>query len=272
MYRLDRFKESGRITKAFLPARDLYKFDPVLQLPEVPKDHAINGASPTAPKTSDEVTPVPKSPVLSPTDSEQLKTPITSSPSFRPISRQRPIPPAPGRAKDYLLPQPERQVFIPFVFHQPELDEPFQPLVIDSGAQEHVSTPDSPSNSNSSEDLFVSPPGSPTEGQRSEKESAPPLHPSQPNIGEHVQEPKPITTTTKPIQRQRSGSYPPPSAKPGNTNDWSRRDNSELRHLGTSSRTTEQTARPRRERKPPVQLTYNEKGEQEIVRTKRTDL
>ena len=28
MYRLDRVKESGRITRAFLPARDLYKYDP----------------------------------------------------------------------------------------------------------------------------------------------------------------------------------------------------------------------------------------------------
>ena len=34
MYRLDRFKDSGRITRAFLPARDLFKFSP--QTPKHP--------------------------------------------------------------------------------------------------------------------------------------------------------------------------------------------------------------------------------------------
>ena len=68
-----------------------------------------------------------------------------------------------------------------------------------------------------------------------------------------------------PVQRQRSGSYPPQAKKPGNTNDWSRRDHSILRDLNPSGR-------PQRESKPPAHLTYDADGQQKIVRTKRTDL
>ena len=88
MYRLDRLKESGRITRAFLPARDLFKYDPYKV--DVSEPAATPSTQPSPPRQT--VTPVPTTP------------PQRLTPSLPPRPATRPVPPAPGMASSYTLP------------------------------------------------------------------------------------------------------------------------------------------------------------------------
>ena len=168
--------------------------------------------------------------------------------------RQRPTPPAPGHGNKYQLPQLPMQVCIPFNFSSEfEAEENFLPQLGTLGHTDVLSNPSRPS----------SPQASTASGETTSSQNGP----------EDVAADSLILPQPRPLKRQRSGSYPPPAKRPGNLNDWSRRDHSELRHLGERQNPAElNQIRPRRERKPPKHLTYDEKGQQIIIRTKRSDL
>ena len=132
MYRLDRLKDSGRITRAFLPARDLYRFAPT-QLAQAAQTPVTAEPSLQLESSGDNPTPpVPKpNPINRPTCPD-LPSPVLGlherKPTTKPI-RHRPIPPAPGQAATY-KPRIQPQTFLPFIFHgqpEPEDDPPFDP-------------------------------------------------------------------------------------------------------------------------------------------------
>ena len=272
MYRLDRIKDSGRITKAFLPARDLYKYDPV-RTQESKKDQAVNNTTSSgASQTATDIIPnhecLPKSPVFFPTDQDVELHPREDLISTKKPKQQRRVPPAPGQAATYHIPDPPHNfsTHLPFLFADQETSS-FEPQLAENGDSSDVfysprsqqSAGQSPQSAQQSQQ---SPEGSPESDTRSSVQA----QETDQGSGDNIQ-------TGQPIKRQRSGSYPPPKRRPGNTNDWSRRDHSVLRNIGSENPgAAELNVRPQRERKPPKLLTYNEKGQQQIVRSKRTDL
>ena len=175
----------------------------------------------------------------------------------------RPVPPAPGMASHFAPPRR----FVPFYFpwSTQESSSTYTPVVAESNVPDHqqvqepeTEQPVSTNREDSNADVF--------EDQDSQDSYA------SATSGESGQESGPDSSETRPhqqvaapVQRQRSGSYPPQAHRPGNTNDWSRRDHSVLRNLGNEGR-------PRRATRPPAQLTYDEEGKQKLTRTKRTDL
>lgn len=370
MYRLDRFKDSGRITRAFLPARDLYKFSPQTPKHQLPKTDSSEtyvdplevdnqGLDSTGPPTGSlDVTENTHTNLLNDFPTSTTAGPQSEKPPFP--GRSRPIPPATGMGQHYVLPLPPREAPIPFNFFssyftdepdqfspQPQLasSNQFDELTnsasgveaSDIGAEEpQFSTPlhGSPYQNSSPGEQNMSRQGSeldkvnnalggtsdyepPTtsnwfyglgrylsqDKQGTEVQSSTQTEPEEPRLVRQDPTRKPQRTRQppkklsndysedqqleqdsnssieaddpsdlhdqlqnrkpKPISRQRSGSYPPPAGKPGNTNDWSRRDHSELRHLGN---------RPKRNAKPPEQINYDKNGKQTITRTKKTDL
>ena len=234
MYRLDRLKQtSGRITKAFLPARDLYKWSPPPNDQTVEPDHSLStDSSDLAPsdipeqssetKSNSSVSPCS----LTPTDTDVLPS---TPPHITSRERQRPIPPAPGEASRYQLPFQPTPHYIPFVFHF-EDETPY------------TSTEPTPENQDSSD--F----GTPLSG------ASPANSPEQPVLPRLPQ----------PITRQRSSSYPPPAKKPGNTNDWSRRDHSSVRDHAAKQR-------PKRKTRAPVGITYDQNFKQTLTRNTKDD-
>ena len=277
MYRLDRLKnDSGRITRAFLPARELYRYT-AQERKQGPQESDCPEQNSSEGTTEDDPTPVITFPPEEPqTKQDILPLQPTTLPQ-RPkvtnkddhVEESRPVPPAPGMASEF---NPIGK-FVPFHFptdafgsaplFTPSLqDRSEQVLNVQPTQQEDGSDQDVFDSAESGDDL------EPTEHREtasspSDRES--PEDVSGPQDDREKSGEDHRTQKAVPIQRQRSGSYPPPPRRPGNTNDWSRRDHSVLRNL-------DQGGRPQRQCKPPTQLTYDENGKQILVRTKRTDL
>ena len=239
MYRLDRLKDSGRITRAFLPARDLYRFAPT-QLAQAAQTPVTAEPSLQLESSGDNPTPpIPEpNPINRPTCPD-LPSPVLGlherKPTTKPI-RHRPIPPAPGQAATY-KPRIQPQTFLPFIFHgqpEPEDDPPFDPQ-----HEENIPEP-LDSSTGSVFDSAESGPSTPSDGTN-DQETSPGNNTNPPSP---QQPPQPV-----PVPRQRSGTYPPPTKRPSNTGDGSRKDPSILRHLGFQQR-------PKRNTNPPQRITY----------------
>ena len=238
MYRLDRLKDSGRITKAFLPARDLYRPAPT-QLAQ-PVQNPVT-AGPSLPSESSGDNPTPPIPKLNPINRPTCPNPPSQvrglherKPTRKPI-RQRPIPPAPGQAATY-KPNIPQQTFVPFIFHlaEPEHDPPLDP--------QHEENIPEPWNS-STDSVFDSAESGPSTPSGNNTDNQSPKQPPQPG----------------PMIRQRSGTYPPPTGPTKHKEDGSHKDPSKLRHLGFQQR-------PTRNANPPQRLTYDNGFKQTITK------
>ena len=145
MYRLDRLHDStGRLTRAFLPARCLYKPGPQ------PALGATDEPLPVSPK--------PQAPVLSslPTQGDSMPTARSPSPMRPTLPRiQRPVPVAPGYGAKHVNPLPEQQLFaFPSRLFQ-DCDTDFLPAQLDNNAGDGV-RPDTPEPAASDDEPFFS--------------------------------------------------------------------------------------------------------------------
>ena len=249
MYRLDRLKDSGRITKAFLPARDLYRPAPT-QLAQPIQSQVTTGKS--LPSESSGDNPTPPIPELNPINRPTSPNPPSpvlglheQKPTRKPI-RQRPIPPAPGQAATY-KPKILPQTFVPFIFHlqtEPEDDPPLDPQY-----EENIPEPWN-SSTESVFDSAESGPSTPSDSTNDQDSS--PGNNTNPPSPEQPPQPGPVL-------RQRSGTYPPPTRRPNNKGDGSHKDPSRFRHLGFQQR-------PKRNTNPPHRLTYDKRFKQTITK------
>ena len=248
MYRLDRLKDSGRITKAFLPARDLYRSAPN-QLDQPVQNQ--NTTEPNFPSENSGDNPTPPIPQLNPISRPTCPDPPSpvlglheQKPTRKPI-RQRPVPPAPGQAATY-KPNTLPQVFVPFIFHlqsEPEEDPPLDP--------QYEENPEPWNSSNDSVfDSAESGPSTPSDGTNNQDSS--PRNNTDPPSPEQPPPPGPVL-------RQRSGTYPPPTGPTKHKEDGSHKDPSRLRHLGFQQR-------PKRNTNPPHRLTYDKRFKQTITK------
>ena len=246
MYRLDRLKDSGRITKAFLPARDLYRSAPN-QLDQPVQNQ--NTTEPNFPSENSGDNPTPPIPQLNPISRPTCPNPPSpvlglheQKPTRKPI-RQRPIPPAPGQAATY-KPNTLPQVFVPFIFHlqsEPEEDPPLEPQYDESQEPWDSST-------DSVFDSAESGPSTPSNGTTNQDSSP------KNNTGSTSPEQPP---PPGPVLRQRSGTYPPPTGPTKHKEDASHKDPSRLCDLGSQQR-------PKRNTNPPHRLTYDKRFKQTI--------
>ena len=241
-----------------MPGRDLYRFQPNVcpnQDNAMAEDHPTTDSS-TMPKLPSQDYPVssetieylPKpdiNNVVSP-DSQPKSQSTSEAVQFTTApQRQRRIPPAQGEAANYNVPMPKTQIFIPFLFHCEE-DQDIRDQETVSLCQDQQEIPESPNSS------FKTPQQSPGSSQpESNRNEASQESPAQAPVQRDI-------PSRRPLKRQRSGSYPPPAKRPGNTNDWSRRDHSKLKDLGAS--------RPKRTIKPPVQISYDKNFKQTMTR------
>ena len=157
MYRLDRVKASGRITRAFLPARDLYTVQEapqestepdLVEAPEavVPEEGLATVQAADSPNDSDlfAETPTPADPP-SPEAKDPGEEPHEGQPTqqLTPERPKRPIPPEPGMARFYRTPKPAQPIYIPFYFPLDAFDQPPGSLTPESSTLTRTPSPSS---------------------------------------------------------------------------------------------------------------------------------
>ena len=237
MYRLDRLHEkTGYITRAFLPARELYAPKPLENFEDArgadksdentPVDIDIeehvsdNSSSQVESQERPERQPTAPKPV-------QLEEP---RPVPAPIApRRRPIPVAPGRAADYVLPL-QRQQFLPFYFPVDVTAEQLQEEHEDIGIEMNIPADLHNSGVEGSEGDDAPPQGDivPPQEDNESNFSTAESHLSSEKEGTDPEDrplarpakaqcPRPSPPQQPVMKRQRSGSAPPVTKRPQRT-------------------------------------------------------